>query len=203
LSFFDERPSLLAECVASLGRAGVDHVVAADGAYALFPGAKAWSQVDQHEAIVGVCRGIGLGLTLHVPSEPWFGNETEKRTALFALGELVAGDDGWLWVIDADETVTSGNGLRQALDETDHDVGEVLYWERCDGDVFDVGHERQRRLFRAGLGITVGPAHWRYATADGRVLWGHDQELAAEDLLMVRVEHRPGVRSARKRDAAA
>jgi hypothetical protein len=68
LSWFDESPAWLSELVASLARAEVDHVVALDGSYALFPGAEAWSGTEQHDAIVHTARGCGMGCTLHVPS---------------------------------------------------------------------------------------------------------------------------------------
>jgi hypothetical protein len=196
LSFYEERPAVLAECVSSLVRAGVGHVVAVDGAYFLYPHGQAWSKIDQHEAITAVCRGADVGLSLHVPPEPWFGNETEKRTVLFRLGELVAGDDGWLWVIDADETVTVGPSRSDlaALNESRFDVAEVRLWQGVESDRVDVAQHPDRRLFRSGLGVTVGPAHDDYR-AGGRLLRGQGVQEPAMDLLGVRMEHRPACRS--------
>jgi hypothetical protein len=47
LSFYDEPAEALAECVQSLARAGCDHVVAVDGAYALYPEGKPMSPIEQ------------------------------------------------------------------------------------------------------------------------------------------------------------
>jgi hypothetical protein len=56
LAFYDEPESSLLACVDALADAGVDHLVAVDGAYELFPDAKPASPVNQHAAIVLACR---------------------------------------------------------------------------------------------------------------------------------------------------
>jgi hypothetical protein len=95
-----------------------------------------------------------MGLTLHVPPGPWLGNEREKRTTLFRLGELAAGDDGWLWVIDADETVTVGPTRTDLddLDASEFDVAEVMFWTGVESEHVDTTQHPERRLFRSGLG---------------------------------------------------
>ncbi len=89
LSWYDERPDWLAATVASLAKAQVSHLVAVDGRYALYPDSRPSSPGVQHDAIVETCRGAGMGLTMHIPTEPWAGNEVAKRTFCFELAETV------------------------------------------------------------------------------------------------------------------
>jgi hypothetical protein len=130
LSWFDERTDWLAELVASLAAVGVDHLVAVDGAYGLYPGARGSSGSEQASVVLGAAHGAGIGVTVHVPAFPWPGNEVEKRTVLFALGHLVAQPyDDWLVVADADEVWESGD-LRADLADCAADVAEVMLVER-------------------------------------------------------------------------
>lgn len=123
LSWFDESPTMLASCVASLSNLRVSHLVAVDGAYALMPGARGCSGIDQTRAITDVAASIGVGLTLHVPRGPWRGNEIEKRNASLQLALATSTEDDWLLVIDADEVVTPARGdCHRMLSETELDV---------------------------------------------------------------------------------
>lgn len=198
LSFYDEPPELLMASIASLQVAGVDHVVALDGAYALYPDAQPASHPNQHAAIVLTCRELGMACTLHAPSEPWAGNEPEKRTALFALGWALADPGDWFMVHDADMAITKApDDLKHRLKQTDRDVAKV--------EVLDTVAKRLNvpnlppifefcGLFRAQP-ILVGPHHAQYRTADGQHLWvgnGEDSPVPNLDLTSkVRVEHRP------------
>jgi hypothetical protein len=191
LSWFDEDPGQLAELVITMARAEVDHIVAVDGAYALFPQAKGGSPSEQAAAVLYAARGAGIGVTIHVPPHPWVGNECEKRSFLFAAAHLAAeaGKD-WLWVLDADEVIESADGLRAALEATDRDVAEVLLTD--DGSAVAM-----RMLFRAlEGGIRVVGTHSTYLDALGRQLWAPAGDVvAAEQLFDVRVRHRPSARS--------
>jgi hypothetical protein len=199
LSWYDEPTWCLTELVASLARAGVDHVVAVDGAYALYPEGRAQSPGEQAQAILAASQGAGMGCSLHAPRDVWFGNEVEKRTFLFAAGHQVAepGED-WLWVADADEVVTESTGIRDALEQTTFDVGEVVL------DAFSAnGGEGQafiRKLFRAqSSGIWLRDNHFTYMTGDNRMLWQgaystSPELMAACPLHFVRVSHRSFVR---------
>ena len=193
LCWYDEPASWLAELVASLGRCGVDHLVAADGAYFLYPGGRPRSAADQHDAIVRTAAGCGMGLTLHFPQEPWPGNEVEKRSMLFALGERVAEPDtDWYLAVDGDMVVTNGADLRRALEDTEEDCALLSLWE------FDpvLGEEVEclvPLLYRAVLGLRAVDNHYTYRTPDGRFLRGHVDEVAVEPAAMlpqIRVEHR-------------
>ena len=182
LSFYDENPAWLAAAIASLSKIGIDHVVALDGAYQLFPGGKASSAPEQHEAIVQTCAGLGCGLTLHVPSRVWAGNEVEKRSKMFEIAESFAEPDhDWYVVIDADETVKyAPSDLRNRLLHSEHDAASVLFWNR---EQPRTEQERQFHwepiskveipiLFRAVPELRVIGTHFTYKAGDGRILWG-------------------------------
>jgi hypothetical protein len=193
LSWFDERPAQLARLVSSLAGAGVGHLVALDGAYALFPGAAARSPGVQARMLRRVAHAHGIDATILVPDGPWRGGEVEKRTALFAAAHRVAvpGRD-WLWVIDADEVVTAAGWVRDGLEATCLDVAEVLF-----GDADGVSPVR--RLFRAHRGgIRVDGFHGRYVDGGGRVLWdasGRCAQVEAASLWDVRMRHVGGRRA--------
>lgn len=205
LSWYEEPASWLAECVASLAPL-CDHLVAVDGPYALFPGAirKPASGGEQADTIARTAAGSGIGCTIHVPREPWWGNEVGKRDAMFRLAMSIAepGVD-WLLRIDADEAFTQiPADTRKHLGETELDVAEVTMWERGDGQdsQFPI-----RILFRALQGIGIRQAHY-VVTAPGaggtRVLVGNDQVHRMEPAMGlpdVRLEHRTRQRSAMRR----
>jgi hypothetical protein len=205
LCFYDERPDWLYETVASLPLAGVDHLVASDGAYALLPDGQHSSGPDSHVALYEAAQVAGIGLTLHVPTKTWAGNELEKRTHLFALGDEHAPD--WFLVIDADERILRAPAnLKQRLAETDRDYADVMSLERpapvyhasAEGadwpQIHYEHHVKPRRcLIRAVPGIVVGPAHYNYVTPDGRDLWGDEMgtPLRVRDLM---IDHRTHLR---------
>ena len=200
LAWYDEPIPSLVSALESLSIAGVDNVVAVDGAFALFPDAKAASEASQAGIIAVKCRELGMSCTLHVPSQPWEGNEPQKRSALFALAYATASPGDWFMVHDADMVVTKAPAdLKQRLTETDLDVAEV--------EVLDVVAQEANRLdwpsrfsfrglYRAQK-ITVGPAHCVY-TGESGPLWngtGIGGDLPSLDLTdCFEVEHRPNER---------
>lgn len=200
LVWYDEKASFLAELVASLGKGGIDHIVAVDGAYAIYPDAKGNSGSEQADVIASTALGAGMGVTMHQPRrlDPWWGNEVEKRTALFTLAHHVAepGVD-WLLVADADEILLTGIN-RIKLEAVTDPVVEFTIEERG-GKQFPM-----RKLFRAHeRGITVQGYHARYLDGDGNVLWGPSEEIntIAADMWDTRIRHRPDDRhSWRRRD---
>lgn len=202
LSWYEERPAWLSATVASLAPF-CDHLVAVDGAYALFPGGRARSCMEQAEAIRETAAAVGLGCTVHEPRSRWMGNETEKRALMFRLGEAVTAPEDWYFVVDGDEVVTDpGVGLRDALASSSLDVGEVTLWRRRPQESPEdrpfasplVESHSHRMFFRAVRGLTVGRKHYQYVTPDGRFLWGDGPCAPALDLSTVRVEHRNGER---------
>lgn len=208
LSWYEEPAPWLAECVAGL--AGLcDHLIAVDGPYALFPGAsrKPASGSEQADTIARTAAGAGMGCTIHVPREPWWGNEVAKRDYMFRLAMTMAqpGVD-WLLRVDADEVFTQVPvDTKKALGETEFDVAEVTMWERGIQD----GQDSQfplRVLFRALPGIQVEQAHYVVTVPgqDGgkRVLVGNEIVHRAETafpLWDVRLEHRTAQRPAMRR----
>lgn len=200
-NFYDEPIELFVEALASLPTAGVDHVVAVDGAYALFPDGQPASHPNQHAAIHLACRELGMSCTMHAPSGLWEGGEVEKRSFLFALGWACARDGDWFIVHDADMVVKCCPAdLKERLAATEHEAAEV--------EVLDVVAQRAKQLdwperfefrglYRAQR-ITVGPSHCIYSTADGRHLWGETVRQSTEPCLDltrdVLVEHRPDER---------
>ena len=191
LSWYDEPASWLAELAASLGRFGVDHLVAADGAYFLYPQGRAASPVDQQEALLRTSLGAGMGCTLLVPQDRWAGNEIEKRTALFRAGEIVSEPNvDWYFPVDGDMVLTEAYGWKDQLAELDEHVAQIMLWERDNGS----GESQcaAPQLYRAIPGLHVETNHFTYRTGDGRYLRGGtlvDVEPAAM-LLNVKVEHR-------------
>jgi hypothetical protein len=198
LSWYDEPVQTLIASIASLKVAGVDHVVAVDGAYALYPDGEPQSDANQQAIIHMTCRELGMGCTMHVPARVWAGNEPEKRTALFTIGWAVARPGDWFLVHDADTVVTEApDDLKDRLADTEmqtaivnvHDMVAARIKQRDLPEYFEYCG-----LFRAQP-ITVGPHHAQYRAADGQYLWvgnGERASVPALDLTRdVEIEHRP------------
>lgn len=124
LSWFDESPAWLATAVAGMGRF-CDLIVAVDGAYSLYPGARPRSRPDQAEAVTIAAEAAGVGLVLHQPQEVFWGNEVEKRNLTFKLAApfLEPGRD-WVCAFDADYHVERVNAdmVRHELGSTERNV---------------------------------------------------------------------------------
>jgi len=171
MSFWDENPAWLGAAVASLHKAEVDHLVAVDGPYALFPGSMhRWqSRLPQLEAIVAAAHAIEIGLTLHVPTGPWMGNEVEKRNFLFDLGRAAVPDmtsEDWFFIIDSDEEVTRGAGTKDVLADAVEDVGYYRLVEQ-DGTPNAV-----RGLYRWHPELCLTVTHYGFRHGPGgQLLW--------------------------------
>ncbi len=205
LSWYEEHPSWLVECVASAARI-CDHIIAVDGPYAAFPGAlrKPFSGAEQADAILRTAAGAGIGCTVHAGRQPWWGGEVGKRDFMFRVGEAFTTRTDWYLRIDADEVLTSiPPDTKSLLASSELDVAEVTLWERetslevADGSPTAGDYETPFRcLFRALPGIRIEQAHYIVtAHEDGRrkVLRGNDtahREEPAEALWNVRLEHR-------------
>jgi hypothetical protein len=211
ISWYDEAPSWLSACVASLAKVGCDHIVALDGAYAFYPEGKPRSGPEQAEAIYRTAEGAGMGCTIHAPSEVWLGNEVEKRSKLFEIAEVISEPNvDWWFVMDADQVVIDPDPstLKPRLEATDLDVAETMFEERMDPYATKLKAETARKthwnrttqftvrnLFRALPQLRLATNHFTYRTADGRRLWGNAVmgEAALEPALLlhdVRIEHR-------------
>jgi hypothetical protein len=184
VSFYDERPDWLSACVASLSRC-CDHVVALDGAYRLFPQAKAHSGDVQAGAIVATAQSLGMGVTYSAPGIPWLGNEVEKRNRLLELGKAVSDEDDWFLVLDADSIVRDiPSDLHARLEQTTHDVGTYFLTEAFEGGT---GRYEARYLYRARRDLHIEQTHFGYR-ANGSNLWENGGLPACQTDLVV--EHR-------------
>lgn len=205
LSWYEEDPEWLVECVASAARL-CDHLIAVDGPYAEFPGAlrRPASSTEQSRAILSAAAGAGIGCTVHASRQAWWGNEIEKRDFMFRLGATFATPHtDWFLRIDADEILSHvPPDTRELLRQSPNDVAEVTIWER------DGAQSPFRCLFRALPGIGIQQAHYVVTapTEDGRtrVLCGNasvHQVEAAEPLWDVRLEHRTQSRDKARKQA--
>lgn len=168
-----------------------------DGAYRLYPDAKAASPVEQQEAILRGCVGAGMGCTLVVPRHPWQGNEIEKRTALFKAGEAVTDPDDWYFVIDGDMVLRDAIDWKARLADLGEDVASVLVFEPSDDGQVQCSN---KQLFRAARGLHLESNHFTYKTGDGRYFRCGELVTAepAAAMLSVRVEHRQRQRASHR-----
>lgn len=215
LSWYDEDPSWLVASLASLSKLGVDHVVALDGAYILLPEGKNVSPPEQHSAIVEICLGMGVGLTLHVPDNVWVGNEVEKRSFLFQLGEQIARPNkDFYFVVDADEVMKDCPGdVKKRLAESKFDAARVTLLNRkppSTGQEHEFAWDPNSKValpkfFRAIPGLRVVGNHYTYALPDGRKLWGQGDGMTSglvEDYLNLEdltIDHRTATRDKYRR----
>jgi hypothetical protein len=201
LNWYEEHPGWLVECVASAARL-CDHIIAVDGPYGSFPGAmkKPYSGTEQADAILRTAAGLGIGCTLHQSRQVWWGGqwggEVTKRDFMFRLGEQFTSPEDWYLRIDADELLTQvPEDTKQRLAETEHDVAEIMIWQRLSTyvDAQD-GESPFRCLFRALRGLSIQQAHYMVTAPSDRVLNGPSQEIA-EILWDVKLEHRSHLRT--------
>jgi len=224
ISWYAESPTWLATTVASCARF-CDHVVAVDGAFRHFPEGTASSGAEQQEAIIKTAEAAGMGVTLHVPSEVWMGNEIEKTNARFRLAEAIAEPDvDWMFVIDADSVVVEAPPtVREDLEATPLDVATIsladwIDWHKTPEleTLAQAAHMSDRTLsplrcfFRAipGIWCEGTHAHWfvkekgEYAEGQTpiRCLRGSDDQQTEQalDLGSVIVEHRHRMRTAER-----
>lgn len=207
LNWFDEPVENIASCLIGLQRAGVDHVVAVDGAYDLYPNAQHSSHPNQHAALDMGCLALEMGITLHVPNTPWKGNEVEKRTFLFSLGWTVSQDPtDWFFVMDVDQEVKEvPDDFRARLEAATAAGADVAETNFVDTVALRAKQPdwhpyfTVRNLFRAQP-IHLEVNHCTYVTDDGKYLWGGpvtyttgvEQVLqGAADFTDVLVEHHP------------
>lgn len=170
-----------------------DLLVAADGAYAHFPGAadKPVSDNEAHHAIGEAAREAGLTLYTVVNSKPW-PSEVAKRDYMIQVAKQYATADDWFFRVDADEVLRKSWNTHQLLAQTEHDVAEVLLHDATYG-----GATPLRCLFRNLPDLQISGAHY-YVTAGDKVLCGPGQ-VEAEALWDVFLEHRTHERPAERR----
>jgi hypothetical protein len=202
LSWYDEDPAWLERCIRSLPQARVSALIALDGAYSLYPDAKARSHRSQHEAIERAAQAAGIPCQIHAPDAPWDG-EVQKRNHLFDLAEQTPAD--WYMVMDADEFIISApKDVPARLARAPFDVAAVTLREPGHplGTMIYPTHPK---FFRAIPGLRAITDHFTYTTPDGRKLWGDAKRCHLEpraDLTSVTVEHHNQLRHPDRRKAA-
>lgn len=190
--WYDEQPSLLASSVSGLARIA-DHIVAVDGAYALYPGGRPRSHTDQAEAIVRTSEAMGVGCTVHRPSDVFWGNEVEKRQLSLDLARpFCTSERDWILVWDADYHIlqTQPELVRYELERTDRLAATYTLLDNRDtmadgllgyAATHDIEAEwttRTRGFFRWTDDLRYGPAHYTISgTYDGERRWVYGPDL--------------------------
>lgn len=220
--WFQESPSWLAAMAASAARL-VDHLVVVDGRYALFGHELPVSPTLEAETLIETCEGAGVAMTMYRPSEPYWGNEVEKRNLSVRLAMVSATQmEDWVVVLDGDQYIRHVNkvAVRNQLKLTDKHVAELVVEEYMDPHNPDqpldiarhrflgsVHHTYVRQMYRCLPNLGYEGAHYCvHGDVDGvkTWLWGHPEMVEAErieDHLIVR--HRNILRTAERRQQAA
>lgn len=221
LSWYDESPTWLAACVASMARV-CDHVIAVDGRYAMFQADSAASPPEQAEAIVETAAGAGIPLTLHVPTEPFFGGEVEKRNLTLKLAAAVGEPmTDWVFICDADcYVIEASEHLKADLARTEEHAASVMVEEHMDHADPDFSVDVAKTLslpstwrspvtllYRLLPEMSYQGTHYSLGgTIDGRRvwLWGHPKAVGPADLRQgIVIKHRNVERPKRRQEQAA
>ena len=222
LSYYQESPHWLSTAVAGMGRI-CDTLIALDGAYALFPGARPRSHPKQAEAILQMAETMDMECLIHRPKEIYWGNEVEKRNMSLKLaGTVLEPGRDWVLVFDADIHMLMCNPdtVRAELAETQHDVAtytaldgidflaDAKLAEYANGRPVDPEWTvRTKDIYRWDPTLRYGPAHWTVSRMrNGAREWLRgpaNQEPDAHDLnRALVVYHRTADRSRVRKRAA-
>lgn len=178
LIWYDERLEELEACVRGMANIA-DRVVAVDGAYRRYPGAKAASPPEQAELIRSTAADVGMEAKIHVPRHSWAG-QVEKRSFVLSMASI---DTDWIAIVDTDWVIHANRkAARRELEayrEQDVDVisvnivtppGEADFatnWHRDVAGGMEVPH-----IFRPLPGLKVETRHWWYsAQKNGHKVW--------------------------------
>lgn len=179
-SWYDESPAWIAAAIAGAARF-CDHILAVDGAYALYPEGSPRSHPNQVEAILHTAEAQGVACTLYQPQEVWWGNEVEKRNKSLDLIGPLAEDGDWVCIFDADYHVLKCNpeSIRHELTTTACDVATYGITEGEDwlsngaeslavqAKIKSQWVSQSRDLYRWNPTLRVGPAHGDYSIGGG------------------------------------
>jgi hypothetical protein len=163
LAWFDEPPEFLARCVRSL-QGLVDEVVAVDGGWRWFPGARFASSPPEVRAIRDAAKDAGIKSRVIVP-ESVFDSQVHKRAFLM---QEAARDSDWVFVIDADEWVSDVDceAVREALSSTTALVAAVTIRNLHQGDELPADYHPdgglRRRFYRSGTTVVVVHSGYSY-----------------------------------------
>lgn len=177
LSWADEKPLWLMAAITAIAPL-LDHLVAVDGKYILYPGAidEPSSNVEQSVAVLEAAAANNIGLTLHRPKEPFYGNEVEKRNLTVQLAHSIKQTEAdWVIVFDGDMVARKFDPgyVRYDLEKSDCAVAQYALYESPDS----AGFTLLRSVYRVLPGLAYGPSHYSVSVEtndDSRAwLWGN------------------------------
>jgi hypothetical protein len=182
LAWFDEAPEDLDRYVRSLPIA-CDRLVAVDGGYDRYPGARVNSGAAERDAIEAAARDVGIDAEIIVPTDRVWRGQVEKRSYLYSLA--TEGSD-WVFILDADHILHGiHESFRHELATCGHDAVEVQFHTTMNHDLpleqtastdWHSEYAGQtiwyRLLLRALPGMRVERFHW-YVSAlrNDRRVW--------------------------------
>lgn len=183
LIWFNERPEDLERCVRGMATIA-DRLVAVDGAYARYPGAKIGSPIYQVDAIARTAKEVGIEVMAIVPMDRLWAGQVEKRS--FAL-RTASQDSDWVAVVDADWVISGDREKARAelagYNDNIDVVSVPFYTPPGNGQVASTWHtsvsdtqEWMPHLFRALPEMTVEKYHWHIGARKGKDLvwlWGN------------------------------
>jgi hypothetical protein len=158
LAWYAEPIAFLDRCIRSL-EGLVDHIIAVDGPWALFPyDSDAITSAEEWVAIREAADAIGVRHSVHAPAHPW-DSQVHKRDMMMRW----ASEHGdWILVIDGDEYVAHAEPEKvraelSAVDETCV-IGEVQIKNLHRGGQIPGYHPDgglARRLYRSGTTVDI------------------------------------------------
>lgn len=123
LCWYNEPPDELAACVRATATVA-DRIVAVDGAYRRYPGAKPMSSPAQVKAIQQAAAQAGLDCVVIQRTQLWAG-QVEKRSFMMASAATAA---DWIMVVDSDHLVHGDReAIHRLLERTSEHVVQVGY----------------------------------------------------------------------------
>lgn len=201
LSFFTEDWDYLAGDIEDLHALGVSAVVAVDGVYSRYDGPRR-SPAGLVEDLYFLTDRYDMDLLLYQPTEPWAGDEVQKRQVMIDLAWSIAEDGDWFVVWDCDYKLLDipedrmWAARRLALSQ---DVFATVSFTESTND--DGWHPMQ--MFIRAQPVTMEGNHHTYLLADGRrsqILRRPVSNMAdALDLSEIKVRHRVHERDPERR----
>lgn len=190
LCWFDEPLWQLEDCIRGLPTVA-DRVVAVDGGYRRYPGAKAASPTEQADVIRKTAADVGLDCVIHVPTKVWPGQVAKRTFTLQLATDGLHPRHDWFMAVDADH-IWSGprEDIRRELANASRRVDGFLVrmytpqnpdrpLSRSAAGDWHAKHAgtylSPQRIFRAYPDVRVEQFHWWYSAQKGndRVwLWG-------------------------------
>lgn len=204
MAFYDERAVNIDHAVECVARLGATHVVAVDGAYALFPdGAGRSPNIESvSRVLIERCEVLGLGLTLHVPDQVFAGNEVEKRQLMLDLALAQTTSTDWLMPWDADFHLEAGaRDLKPDLEVLGYSGALWADVEINDSVHPTLGWYTLRLILCASRGLCLTTNHYTYRWMSGvETIVQPRQHDAPGHQASVRIRHKPDDRQPGRRD---